>query len=124
MPTVSGIHPDLRRMALLCLLLGPVFVFAGLGALGYLLKWPQNGSVIGFCLVLLYGLMMIALGYGMFALAPRAYRRATWVFDNSQPQPMLLSLREESWSDNTDLWADLRMPAASPTSPPHESHKL
>src|SRR3954467_12877060 len=112
LPTVTGIHPDLRGMALLCLLLGPVFAFAGLGALTYLFHWPQNGSMVGFCLVLLYGLVMIALGYGMFALAPRAYRRATWVLNNVQPQPMLLTLREDSWSDSTDLWADLRMPAA------------
>lgn len=118
-----GIHPDLRRYCLLLLVLGPVFALVGVGALiFFFVRLPDETETVGKSLVLLYGVVMLSLAWLMLVYAPRWYRRATWVLNNTQPQRMKLQLREESSSDSSNLYADLHTPSDIPSTGPLETH--
>lgn len=103
-----GLHPDLRRWSLFLLVLGPIFALVGVVALVLFFRGLQDEKdALGKGLVLLYGVVMLFLAWLMLVNAPRWYRRATWVLNNTQPQTSILCLREESSSDSTNLYADL-----------------
>jgi len=118
-----GIYPDLRRYCLLLLVLGPVFALVGVGALAFFfVGLTDERDTMGKGLVLLYGVVMLFLAWLMLVNAPRWYRRATWVLNNTQPHTSILRLREESSSDSTNLYADLYTPSDVSGMQPLETH--
>lgn len=91
-----GIHPDLRGQLRLSYALGVVFAIVDAGVLLFLLFGEWDLAGIGPGLVLLYGAVMLFLGWMMLVWNPRHYRRATWVLENVPPERAQLTLREES----------------------------
>jgi hypothetical protein len=117
---LSDIHPDLRGRIALYYVLGFIWATIGAGALLYLV-FVGGSDVKLYACVLVFGAVMLFLGWLMVFNAPNWYRRANRVLQTQPPETMLLTLRKEESSDSTTLYADLRVPGSSHETAPARS---
>ena len=103
-----GIHPELRRHTILVelsslalLVAGAALVYATLAGLPLVEGIPET-------IAFLVAACFIVLGYVGAVLSPRWYRHATQVVQSATPVHAMVSLRLESDSDSTHLYADVQ----------------
>ena len=86
---------------------------AGLAALlAAALEIPAFARVPRWALIL-FGLVGLGVAYLGVVVAPRWYRRASWVVATTRPLPARLTLEVDRGTDTTTLYATLDMPDAS-----------